>query len=547
MPIFNLGGGKPFQVPILNSNLPADANVNYISGESKSATFKVAIAEAGHPEKYTYQWYVNGSAVSGATSSTYTKTGLTAGTYTVYCKVTNAAGSVTSRTATLTVTLYKTPVLDTSYPANASVTYVSGESKSQEFEVKVATAGVPATYTYQWYVDGSAVSGATSSTFTKTGLTAGTYSVCCKVTNAAGTVTSRTATLTVTLYKTPVLNTSYPANVTQVEKSGGSATFTVSIATAGVPASYTYQWYVNGSAVSGATSTSYTKTGLTSAATYSVYCKVTNAAGSVNSRTATLTVQSSQPSYTYSGSHTLVKEGTYDWKLTLKSSSKLKFETLGTGDGNIEVFLLGGGGGGNLSGGGGGFTKTSTITVKTDTEYTAIIGAGGSPGSSSGTGGTTSFHNLSVEGGKAGYSEGSKGGKGGSAGGSYGNQGIAGNGGSNGGNGGGQGYQEKQDDGSYIWKTGTGQTGQGTTTREFGESSGTLYSGGGGGGAAKQTSHNSKGYGGDGGGGHGAYRAYGTSAATAGGTNTGGGGGGGSTNANSKAGGSGIIVIRNKR
>ena len=77
----------------------------------------------------------------------------------------------------------------------------------------------------------------------------------------------------------------------------------------GKPAEYTYQWYVNNSAVSGATSSTYTKTGLTSVDTYSVYCNVTNKAGTVKSRVATLAVKSTKPIYTYSGNSTLIDDG----------------------------------------------------------------------------------------------------------------------------------------------------------------------------------------------------------------------------------------------
>lgn len=88
----------------------------------------------------------------------------------------------------------------------------------------------------------------------------------------------------------PVLNSSYPENVTLSDNNTTSATFKVQIATAGVPASYTYQWYVNGTAVSGATSATYTRSNLVKPETLSVYCKVTNEAGTVQSRTATLKV-----------------------------------------------------------------------------------------------------------------------------------------------------------------------------------------------------------------------------------------------------------------
>lgn len=100
--IFNIGG-PILRVPVLNTSYPANVTGKEVGG---SATFKVVIAEDGIPAKYTYQWYVNGAAVEGATGASYTRSGLTAGSHTVYCIVTNAAGSVQSRTATLTVTTH---------------------------------------------------------------------------------------------------------------------------------------------------------------------------------------------------------------------------------------------------------------------------------------------------------------------------------------------------------------------------------------------------------------------------------------------------------
>lgn len=93
--------GKPRKIPVLNSSYPQDVSKADVGG---GATFKVEIAVDGYPAEYTYQWYVNGSAVSGATSPSYTRSGLAKGTYAVYCMVTNKAGTTVSRTATLTVT-----------------------------------------------------------------------------------------------------------------------------------------------------------------------------------------------------------------------------------------------------------------------------------------------------------------------------------------------------------------------------------------------------------------------------------------------------------
>ena len=203
-------GGETYKLPVLNVSYPKDVTTTVIKGKTTSATFSAVIAEAGNPATYTYQWYVNGSAVSGATSSSYTKSDLsTTATYTVYCVVSNKAGTVTTRVATLKVTQYYTPVLNTSYPANVTGATVGG---SATFKVTIATAGVPASYTYQWYVNGSAVSGATSSSYTRSNLANGTYTVYCKVTNAAGTVQSRTATLTVTTLNVVPNTTSYPTS-----------------------------------------------------------------------------------------------------------------------------------------------------------------------------------------------------------------------------------------------------------------------------------------------------------------------------------------------
>jgi hypothetical protein len=81
------------------STQPASLTVN----AGLSASFSVTASGSG---PLTYQWRKNGTAISGASSSTYTITGTTAtnaGTYSVV--VSNSAGSVTSNSATLTVAI----------------------------------------------------------------------------------------------------------------------------------------------------------------------------------------------------------------------------------------------------------------------------------------------------------------------------------------------------------------------------------------------------------------------------------------------------------
>lgn len=232
------------------------------------------------------------------------------------------------------------------------------------------------------------------------------------------------------------------------------------------------------------------------------------------------------PDFTYTGDYSIVNDADEeitetqgDWKIRFLTSGTLTFTTLNSAKSGIDVFCVGGGGGGGNGGGGGGYTNTARNIALTETTYEITVGAGGS-----GTGGASSAFGLVAAGGypKNGDNNGC-GGNGGSGGGSWNDGGAGKNGGSDGGNGSGS---TSYYTGGKGQKSVAGPNGETGTTREFGESSATLYSGGGAGNGASGL-----GTGGSGGGGgkSGAAKA-----------NTGGGGAGGK-------GGSGIVIIRNKR
>ena len=229
------------------------------------------------------------------------------------------------------------------------------------------------------------------------------------------------------------------------------------------------------------------------------------------------------PEFTYTGTHQLINDGKVNgkqnWRLKLLTSGTLTFKK---SPGNIQVFLVGGGGAGaGGGGGGGGYTKTVMYSAVKETPYSIIIGAGGTPWPNVATSGSTSAFGSTVNGGTAGEAHGRQtGGDGGSGGG-----GLGGVGGSNGANG--------------ASSAAIGGNGQGTTTREFGDVNGDLYSGGGGGGGG------SKPAGGAGGGGHGGHGNAENRPAS--GTQNTGGGGGGNYDGLHAPGGSGVVVIRNSR
>src|SRR5207245_1341094 len=105
----------------------------------------------------SYQWRKNGTAISGATSASYTTPATTTADngaqFTVV--VSNSAGSVTSNAATLTVNAAVVPPSITTQPASQTVT--AGQSAT----FSVAASGT-APLSYIWRPNGSTLTTATS-------------------------------------------------------------------------------------------------------------------------------------------------------------------------------------------------------------------------------------------------------------------------------------------------------------------------------------------------------------------------------------------------
>lgn len=226
------------------------------------------------------------------------------------------------------------------------------------------------------------------------------------------------------------------------------------------------------------------------------------------------------PEFTYTGDYEIVNDSDEpitvsqgNWKIRFLTSGTLTFTNLNGAEGGIDVFLVGGGaagatGSGTCHGGGGGYTLiTKNVSLQKNTPYEIVIGAGGNAAAAQG--GDTSAFSYTAAGGKN----------------------------PDGGSGGGKGGTSSTNGGNGASDGGTAHgTGQGTTTREFGEEAGTLYSPGGGGGGR------TGGTGGEGGGGDGSY-----GGAAGNGAENKGAGGGGSRQGTVGTGGSGIVIARNAR
>ncbi len=221
-------------------------------------------AVSGGTPPYSYQWYLNGAPVSGATSSEWTFIPTSAGVYSIFVNVTDNVGvTAMSNVASVTVN----PELSVSISPTL-VTMNLGDS--QMFASSVSGGTLP--YSYQWYLDGTPVLGATDPTWTFIPNATGSYTVYLNVTDSVG-VTAQSNLATVWVNPTLVVSISPTSVVMDV---GQSQLFSSSVS--GGTSPYSYQWYLNGAPVSGATSSEWTFTPASSGS-YEVYVNVTDNIG----------------------------------------------------------------------------------------------------------------------------------------------------------------------------------------------------------------------------------------------------------------------------
>lgn len=176
----------------------------------------------------SYQWNQGGSAISGATSSTYSAT--SGGSYTVDvtnnttgCATTSAAATVVATNLSLVTTASNTGVICGLTPVTLTATTISGA-------------------TYEWYRNGQIIAGAVATTYAAS--TSGSYYA--KATKSGCSVFS--SSLGISSQTTPAIT----ASATTV-CSGVSVSLTASTGSS-------YQWYNNGAVLAGATNINYATT-----------------------------------------------------------------------------------------------------------------------------------------------------------------------------------------------------------------------------------------------------------------------------------------------
>ncbi len=149
---------------------------------------------------FSYQWFLNGVAIAGATANPYIVESVgasNAGTYSV--DVTNALGTARLTAGTVTITSVGAPVIALN-PLSKTVT------PGGTFTMATNASGTG--NAFQWFRNGATLAGETGAILLRNNVNAadaGTYSV--RVSNGAGTVTSAGGVLTLSP------NASRPANI----------------------------------------------------------------------------------------------------------------------------------------------------------------------------------------------------------------------------------------------------------------------------------------------------------------------------------------------
>ena len=273
--------------PVANINDAPTGSVT-ISGtptEDQVLTASNTLADADGLGAIAYQWYRDGAAIGGATGSTYTLGDADVGaTITVEASYTDGYGtneSVTSAGAG--------PVANVNDAPTGAVTISGTPTEDQVLTANntLADADGLGAISYQWYRDGVAIGGATGSTYTLDDADVGTtITVEASYTDGYGTSESVTsagvgpvANVNDAMVGTPTITGTVAEDQVLTADTSG-------ISDADGLGAFSYQWYRDGSAISGATGSTYTTGDADVGAQISVQTSYTDLHGTAESATS---------------------------------------------------------------------------------------------------------------------------------------------------------------------------------------------------------------------------------------------------------------------
>jgi hypothetical protein len=277
-----------------------------------------------------YQWLRDGSAISGATSSTYTASDPDVGSQ-ISLRITYTDGHGTVETLTSAPTLTVTGFNDT--PAGLPI--IQGTIRENQ-TLTANTSGISdddglGTFSYQWIRNGSNITGATAATYTTGDADVGTtLSVRVTYNDDQGTTESLTSASTASVQNVNdapsgslLINgvlreaETLTANVSGIADNDGLGTFS-------------YQWLRNGSTISGATGTTYNTTNVDVGTNLAVRITYTDGQGTVETVTSAATTAIQNINDAPNGQPIISGVATEDQSLTADVSGISDDDGLGT-------------------------------------------------------------------------------------------------------------------------------------------------------------------------------------------------------------------------
>lgn len=267
-------------IPTTPANLTA-------AGTTQTGTQLTWTAATDNVGVVSYNVYQNGVQIASPTTITYAVTGLTANTtYSFTVRAKDAAGnlSVASNTATIT-TVNGADTTAPSTPTNLAASATTQNSTKLTWTASTDNVGIAS---YSVYRNGTYVASPTTTTYTVTGLSAGTtYAFTVKGKDAAGNLSAASNTANVTTLDTTVPST--PASLTATGTTQTATTLNWTAATDNVSVTG-YDIFRNGTLLATATTTTYTVTGLSANTTYAFTVKAKDAAGNVSAASNSVNV-----------------------------------------------------------------------------------------------------------------------------------------------------------------------------------------------------------------------------------------------------------------
>jgi len=268
------------KTPVVVTSTDVSITVNVVptvSVSSGSATSDVgqsqlftAIPVGGSGTYSSYQWYVDGSAQTGQTGSTFNYYFGSVGSYLIAVTVTDSSGTTSAPSTGTNVTVNSALIA----PAVTATPDTLDQGQTSILNSTAISTGT-SSYTYQWfeksptgsYVAVDSNSGSFSFTTSDSNAT-GSWSFLLQVTDNTGSAVNSTA-VSVIVNAAPTVSIA-PFDAVALDV-GQTQTFTAN--PSGGTGALTYQWYLNGSPV-GSDSSTYSFSA--SPGAYTVACTITD-------------------------------------------------------------------------------------------------------------------------------------------------------------------------------------------------------------------------------------------------------------------------------